>query len=87
MSVNRQIVGNVENRDLERRDLEITAVIVLGTAAIGAFIGGMIAGPAGIAIGALVGAFIGALGATVYRITYCKVVWYGHGEVEVQYAI
>lgn len=59
------------------------ATIILGAAAIGAFVGTKIGGPFGTAVGALVGSHVGAL--ALGQVESLKVSINGFGMVEVDY--
>jgi hypothetical protein len=77
-------IGSVENPTGVERVVSIPgAILVLGAAAVAAYIGFKIGGPVGSAVGTLVGAFVGALGAGY--IKRFKVILHGDGTIEVEY--
>lgn len=83
-NIGSSIIGQVSNPASIIRRLDIpTTTIVLGSGAIGAFVGTKIGGPFGTAVGALVGSHIGTQ--AVGQIKSLKVSVNGYGSVEIQY--
>ncbi|KYN82639.1 hypothetical protein ATY37_20630 [Vibrio cidicii] len=84
MTTKSKTIGSVENPTNERKEVSVsTAILILGSAAVGTYIGVQLGGPFGAAVGALVGAFIGTLAAGMIKNFKVKI--NPSGDVEVQY--
>jgi outer membrane lipoprotein SlyB len=79
----RSIIGTVSNPSRLARRVDVpTALIMIGTAAVGAYVGFQIGGPEGAAAGALVGLFVGAV--ATLTVESLRVVLHKDGRVEVE---
>jgi len=84
MGIKKEIIGHVDNPEHLEKQVDIpTAVIIIGAAAMGTYVGFQIGGPVGAAVGALVGAFVGALAACVIKRFRVRI--NAKGDVEVEY--
>jgi uncharacterized protein YcfJ len=84
MSYESMTIGQVANTAGEYKDVSIPgALLILGGAAVGTYVGLQIGGGIGAAVGALVGGFIGALAAGF--IKEFSVTLYPDGKVDVWY--
>ncbi|BAY39583.1 hypothetical protein NIES2111_39590 [Nostoc sp. NIES-2111] len=80
----RQTIGQVSNPANIIRSVDVPkATLILGTSAIGAFVGTKIGGPLGTTVGTLVGSHVGHL--ALGRMESLKVTVNGFGAVEVVY--
>jgi len=77
-------LGEVSNPASIVRSVDVPrATIIMGSSAIGAFVGTKIGGPLGTAVGAIVGSHVGAL--ALGQVESLKVSINGFGVVEVAY--
>jgi outer membrane lipoprotein SlyB len=77
-------LGQVNNPASIVRSIDVPkATIIMGSAAIGAFVGTKIGGPFGTAVGAIVGSHVGAL--ALGQVESLKISVNGFGMVEVAY--
>lgn len=82
--MNNKMIGKVDNPD--RIDKTVTVskmVLILGAAAVSAYVGFNIGGAVGAAVGALIGAFIGTLASGLIKLF--KVHLHPNGLVEIMY--
>lgn len=84
MSYKREYLGSIDNPSEQPQSINIPgAILVLGGAAVGTYVGVQIGGGIGAVVGALVGGFVGALAAGF--IKNFRVVIHPDGRIEVEY--
>lgn len=82
--MNNKMIGKVDNPD--RIDKTVTVskmILILGSAAVIAYVGFNIGGPVGAAVGLLIGFFVGSLSAGLIKLF--KVHLHPKGVVEIMY--
>lgn len=79
-----EVIGTVENPEHRSITINIPAVVlIVGSGAVGGYVGWRIGGATGAAVGALVGSFVGALAAGYIR--RLRVTLHSDGRVEVEF--
>ena len=78
------MLGQIENNSSLEKEVPVpTAILILGSAAVGAYVGLKIGNAIGAAVGALVGAFVGSLAAGLIKNFMVKL--HKNGYIEVKY--
>jgi hypothetical protein len=79
-------IGNISNPAHIVRNIDVPrATIILGSSAIGAFVGTKLGGPLGTAVGTLVGSYVGSL--ALGEIESLRVEVNGFGVVTINYRL